>query len=326
MGVINKFLLVGAALFITGCNENLEDKTSEVVTTSYAEANVAEKQFTVNSDGSKTYVSAITVCSADVPDDAAFQNCSFGGSNISFYASGEDFVSIDEESVQLSVLNVNGQNRLKNRKQENNYKLGSFPRISDDGKYAKWSVDIESGFHAVGDELDVKGELTLYKSDTLTELSSKPFNIYDFASFRIGKDIIVGGTQDVPEQEDLNEEELKKSLDKLTDASSTGELTEKDMEQAGEVLGGLMSAAFEGMFSGLTNVPDADEVSIQMKANVKTLEKIELYDGDKKLDKRGWSGWEDNRTYKFKKPSQPNVTLKVYYWENIKPVKVSFNL
>ncbi len=298
---------------------------------------------TNNSDGSKTYISSTTVCASDVPREASNQTCGFGGSSISLYAVGKNFIAIDEESLQVDTLSFNGVDIRKNRKQEDNFKLGSFPKASDDGKYFKWDIDIASGYHRQG-ELAIKGSLDAFTSNNLVEEMTKPFKLSDFASFSIGP-IQVQGTRASEESpkdffkndEDVSEEDLalfEKIISKSKELGddSSKENTLKMFEGMGlseekitQLTSKLFVYMFQEAFSSIDMGGNANEISIKVVGSDTTLDRLELFSDGKKLDSRGWSGWNNTKTYQFQKPSNDEVSLKVYYWKNPEKVVLNFD-
>jgi len=341
--------LILSTLTISGCFEKTDEQTKENVQPTqqpltHKETVQAPVKSTQNSDGSSTYISSVNICSRDVPKEANTQSCGWGGSSIAFYAQGENFVSLDDKSLVIETLNIDGVDRLKNRKQEDNFSMGAFPKASDDGKYLKWELNITDGYHNLQNKLKVKGHLNAYTSQKLLEATSPEFDLKDFASFSLGP-IQIKGTK-APEQDVrdffANDDSLKEEdlalFEKIVEQSKTlGDNTpEKDAKKLLKdmgisesriqaLMGKLVSYMFKEAFSSLGSANSSDTVGISVTTTSSSVDRIELYSNDKKLEGSGWWGSEDSKTYSFSKPGSNKVYVKVFYWDKPSLVKINFD-
>ena len=303
------------------------------------------RPYSNNSDGSRTYISGATICAAEVPKDAKRQECSWKGSSISFYAEGQNFVSLDKNSLTIETLTIDGKDILKNRKQELNYELGSFPKASKDSKYLIWNVNIPEGYHSPDAKLRIKGRVNAYTSEKLLEESSTEFNYRDFASFELGPISIKGTRVDqnkkvndfLTKDKNLSKDDIQ-LLSKIigeNDNYTNDQAKEqaiKSLEQSvssPEKLQLLMSKLVSYMLtealSGPTNQSgESDKFDLTVTTDSKVIDRIEVYSNNKKV--RNQSTWRSNNTstYNFEKPSSDQVSVKVFYWQN--PTSVSVNL
>jgi len=298
--------IILASLVIFSCNSE-EPATQKPVAhtepvsqaaTPAPRARSIKPAYTTNSDGSQTHVSSLTVCDANAPKVIRKQPCNWQGSEINFYSAGENFTSVDPSSFNIEYFKIDGVDRMLNRSQEPNVTFGSFPDVEKDGKFLTWSIYVAQGLNSISNNIKYKGSVTAYKSSQLTVNESEPFNVYDYSGFTLGE-IRIGGTKDKP--------------------NSTAANAPK-----GAMMQEVLASAMSGMFGGFSNSKDKEEISIAVFDH-KALERVELYDGDKKLSSRGWWGSEGHKLYQFEKPSQENVTVKVFYWEDMQPVTLNID-
>ncbi len=304
------------------------------------------RPYSNNSDGSKTYISGITICAAEVPKDAKTQECSWKGSSISFYAEGQNFVSLDKKSLVIETLTIDGKDILKNRKQELNYELGSFPKASEDSKYLIWNINITEGYHSPDAKLKIKGHVNAYTSEKLLEESSAEFNYRDFASFELGPVSIKGTRVDKNEKvndflaqdKNLSEDDIRllskiigendnyKNDQAKDQAIKSLEQSVSSPEKLQLLMSKLVSYMLTEALSGQTSnqVDESDKFDLTITTDSKVIDRIEVYSNNKKV--RNQSTWRSgNRsTYNFEKPSSEQVSVKVFHWQN--PTSVSINL
>jgi hypothetical protein len=244
-------------------------------------------RFFLNSDGTKTYLSSLTICTKDIPSKARPHSCFGGASTVELYAEGDGFVGFDKESLVMNSLLINGIDLSKDRNLKDNFELGTFPKASDDGKYASWSIGIKSGYHSIDDDLELSGHIVAIKSEELIELTSETFNIKDFESFKLGP-VLIQGTRasskrikdEINElsatEQDLFEKVIRKSAE-LGDNPTEDEAREAlvglglDEEKLMKLVGKVLEYAFLEAFSPSEDPDSTDGISLMVKTDFSTL-------------------------------------------------------
>ena len=223
------------------------------------------------------------------PDSITFsekpQHCMNGDgqSVISFFIKGENLVGPKEDSVKATTLTLNGKDISKNRMGKPTYKLGSFPKTTEDGKFISLDIEIKDTGFTKAQDIKFSGTVDILTSENLIDLSqevdtSKPFEI------KLGSYVIT-------------------NKDKIS-------------------IDGAIGSAIGSMMS-----PNSDDKSLSIKimGDLEALISLEMTEGDKKVN-RSWSSWHENiKTISFSTPSQPNVSLKLKYWDKLKQETVSLS-
>lgn len=286
----------------------------------------------------KHYISGMTVCGKNIPDEVKSQTCGFSGSTISMFAVGENFVGIDEESLRIKTFTVNGKDLRQNRSKHDNVELGSFPDVSEDGKYADWDLVVKEGFNNTFSKIRIAGSVDILKSEQLLEKSSRSFDPEDFKSFSVGP-VQIKGTEvkqpSKPAKDSSASDEQKlleravTEMEKLGPEASEEEAKEvlRDMgvseQEIGKLLGNVMMQMMESMFGNFE--PSDDEFSITLESSASEVERIEMYANGQQLDSAGSMTVNGVRSMQFDKVDTDEVTLKVYYWKDLEKETINFS-
>ncbi len=328
-----KLVLLFTSVMLFGCSDEtdvhdsaatIEETTTVSKVELEAETDAIVPQWK-NQDGSTTRISGVEICSKDVPKDAQHQDCSFGGSAIYFYAEGENFVGLNKNSLSIKRLEVAGKDIRQTRSLEDNFKLGSFPKVSDDGNFVTWSVSIPSGFHSPRNALQIKGSIEALKSEELLSAESSEVKYDSFSDFTLGP-ITVKGTEIKPVQKsEIKDEELLKKLTEL----DLDKITVKDAERIAEEMGESLALVMQSLFGSFFNAPsgvEGGELQLQLHGEFVAVERIEVYSNGKKLSSKGYSYTDTQRSSLFEKPTGPTIVVKVFYWKDPTSVQMVFDL
>lgn len=220
------------------------------------------------------------------------QVCNMSSQAMTFMIRGKNIAVIDKDSLKFSKLEVNGEDVRYNRKGDNTFEFGSFPKIEENGDYAIFDV----------------------------ELKSAPFGHIGSASLAGTIDIMTSKKLVIEERNAIN---LKKSF-----SLNVGPLTLSNQPKAipqKTKQGGLINEAGEALSEGLKSAflgAESDSLIIYVNGEHDSIVSLEIYENDKKL-KQGWyttSG--DERKRSFAKPIGSNINLKLKYWANMQRVTV----
>lgn len=115
----------------------------------------------------------VTAC-AELPASIDFQTRPMGyelGVNISYLVEGEDLIGFKEDSLNVTAITTaDGKDISKKRNGKPAWKQGSFPKITDDGKYGIFSIEISENAFGKTDGLLVNGSVVaLTGSDRQTK-------------------------------------------------------------------------------------------------------------------------------------------------------------
>jgi len=241
-----------------------------------------------------------SICSGQ--DTVIVSACNYNQqSSINLYAIGDNLVSIDESSLELTKLTIAGKNQLKDEVDRPNYELGYFARIKENGKVADFRIQIKSGLEKLDGPISMQGKLIAFSGSGLKTEESALFDPLDYPEMQIGPIKFIA-----QEANSINDKDYVQSLkDKGTLSDSNIELFEemlnsgvvskdkslpkldKDLraaypnldEKTRKALGPIimqfsMSDLFTDIESERSFVIEGDELSI---------DSIELFKGMKKL-------------------------------------------
>jgi hypothetical protein len=220
------------------------------------------------------------------------QVCNMSSQALTLMVRGQNIAVIDKGSLKFSKLDVGGKDVRYNRKGDNAFKFGSFPKIDENGEYAIFDA----------------------------ELKSAPFGYIGSASLAGTIDIMTG-TGVIKEERNAIILEKSFSLDigPLTLSNQPKPIPAK-LEQGG--LSGALGKGIEKAFMG----QDSDSLNIYVNGNHDSLVSLDVYEKGKEL-KQGWyttSGEERRRSYA--KPTGSKIDLKVKYWDGMQRVTVPIEL
>ncbi|WP_281649183.1 hypothetical protein [Parendozoicomonas sp. Alg238-R29] len=103
------------------------------------------------------------------------QDCRYG-SKIYFMISDGNITNIKSDSLTLNKLEIEGKDILAKRNGDDNYKLSSFPRVSDDAKHLMFSIEIKENEFLKLQNTKLSGAISYYTSKGL-ERHNQKFNL-----------------------------------------------------------------------------------------------------------------------------------------------------
>ncbi|MDF1762281.1 MAG: hypothetical protein P1U57_02630 [Oleibacter sp.] len=343
MKILLIFLL---SITITACFDKKDENVQSMQPHTNNNKPVAEtnsqtnaQKYTVNPDGSVTRISSVSVCPEEIPDAVEDFSCFIKESQFVFYTEGNDFIGISPDSLVITAYEVNNQDVSTNRKSEPNIELDSFPKISDDGTFLTWKLKAKSGYYSVTDHLKLSGYFNALKSDKLLEVQSAVFDPKNYDSFMLDNFYIKGTTVsdlDIKghfENQNLTEDELKRlslalgelktlskkpSKEEIDAALSKHDVSEDNIAQ---LFSNFLSTSLQNIFS-----PSSQQFGITIKGDIPAIEKVEIVDGGNIIKSTNWSRWDDKKTYNFSTPSSDQVSVKIYYWNNVEESRINFSL
>lgn len=221
------------------------------------------------------------------------QVCNMSNQAMTFMIRGKNISVIDKDSLRFSKLVIGGEDVRYNRKGDNAFEFGSFPKIEENGEYAIFDV----------------------------ELKSAPFG-------HIGSASLDGTVEIMTSKGVINEERNAINLNKIF-SLSIGPLTlsnqPKPVPQKTKQGGLIVEVLSEGLKSAFLG-DESDSLVIYVNGDHDSLVSLEVYENDKKL-KQGWSTTSgDERKITFAKPTGLNINLKLKYWEDLQRVTVPLKL
>lgn len=99
---------------------------------------------------------------APLPADLPFEAKPFGheqGLKIWWLVQSEDLIGFDEESAKVTVMTLDGKDIASSRSGKPTWKLDSFPKVSEDGKYAVFCVECSSDVFGKADAVKMAGSV-----------------------------------------------------------------------------------------------------------------------------------------------------------------------
>lgn len=224
---------------------------------------------------------------AQFPSDMEFQDkpmfCGESAS-LALMVESQGLVAIKEDSLKLTSLTLNGVDISANRKGEPSYEIGSFPKVSEDGKYGVFEILINHPVFGQLQKIKAAGTIDLLTSNSLATPAdtkvdfSKPFSIV------IGPYTLSNHHQ----QPD---------------------------PQGSNTIGNTIAKGLADMFS-----PNSSQTnySIHMLGDRDALVSIEIIDGNNiiKTTSSSWGG--ELKTFYFDKPKQAAGSIRIKYWKDIK--------
>jgi hypothetical protein len=193
-----------------------------------------------------------------------------------FYAvTGEDLIGFKDDSLAVDgIKTADGKDLGKSRTGKPTWKMGSFPKVTEDGKTGIFSLECSEVAFGKVESLKISGSVVaLIGSD----LQNKEI------AFTVGKD-------------------AEQKLDSLT------------------ITFGGKGSAFGAMMGG----EQKERIGVKIEGPLAVIAHLEIVDGERRLESRGWSGSDDARDYDFEKPTSATPKLAISYWKVFKEVKVPF--
>lgn len=127
----------------------------------------------------------------DLPSEIPFESKPMGfetGYKVVYLAQGADLSLLDEKSLKInSIKDGSGKEISMKRNGELDYELGSFPKVTDDGKYVIFSIESKRNIWNQTGRLNISGHITAFTSSdrvdsefTLNLQSKEPLKINEF--------------------------------------------------------------------------------------------------------------------------------------------------
>jgi hypothetical protein len=111
---------------------------------------------------------------AGAPQDAKTVKFTKGFS-VGYLIEGEDIIGIDKKSLVIEhILLPGGKDITKKRNGKDNFELGAFPEVSDDGRFGFFAVESDEHVFGKADGLDIKGTIGVRLASDLKTAESKP--------------------------------------------------------------------------------------------------------------------------------------------------------
>jgi hypothetical protein len=113
---------------------------------------------------------------ADVPNGAPDEAKSVmftKGFSIGYLVEGQDLIGVVDDSLDVEITSPDGKSLSKKRNGEKSYKLGSFPKATDDGKYLFFQLESEEHDFGRIESLVVTGTVTVRTGSDLTNAATK---------------------------------------------------------------------------------------------------------------------------------------------------------
>ena len=118
------------------------------------------------------------ISQADVPAGAPQEARSVQfnkGFTVGYLIEGEDIVGVDKKSLIIDhILLPGGKDITKKRNGKDNFEFGSFPQVSDDGKFGFFQIQSEEHVFGKAETLDIKGSIGVRIASDLKTTVSKP--------------------------------------------------------------------------------------------------------------------------------------------------------
>ncbi len=125
-------------------------------------------------------VKACTPLPAEVPFDVKPMGIEPGW-EMAFLIQGEDLVAIKDESLEITALALAGKDVTNSRSGKPTWKMGSFPKASEDGKYASFTVEGQDALIGRMDQLTLAGTIVVKIGGELVTSASTPLSPGDAA-------------------------------------------------------------------------------------------------------------------------------------------------
>lgn len=118
------------------------------------------------------------IAQAEIPDGAPRNAKTIGfntGFTIGYLVEGADIIGFNQQSLKIDhILMGDNKDIATKRNGKPNFKLGSFPVASDDGKFGFFTVESEEHVFGKLDSISVKGSIVVRTATRLKSIVSKP--------------------------------------------------------------------------------------------------------------------------------------------------------
>jgi len=117
------------------------------------------------------------ISQAEVPEgvpDAAKTVMFNKGFSIGYLIQGDGIIGVDKESLVIDqILLPGGKDITKKRNGKNNWEIGSFPEVSDDGRFCFFQVTSDEHAFGKAESLDIHGSIGVRTASDLKTFSTK---------------------------------------------------------------------------------------------------------------------------------------------------------
>ncbi|WP_444921696.1 hypothetical protein ACJJID_04720 [Microbulbifer sp. CnH-101-G] len=218
------------------------------------------------------------------------QQCAMASRSILFKVEGRDIAVVDSESLKFSKLEINGEDVRYNRKGEEKFKLGSFPKIDEDGNYAFVDIILEDGPFGFISSSKIDGSVDILTSKGTNKEVKNNIDLKKAFTWKVGSLEVSNQSFNKSESADSFESALKE---------------------------GLKSA-----FLGDTG----DNLAIYVTGNLDSLVELKAYENGSELNS-GWSTTSQNeKAQRFDKPNGSVIDIELTYWDGLERVTVPITL
>ena len=210
------------------------------------------------------------------------QYCSMSQQSFTFMVEGQNIAVLDEDSLKLSKLEIDGKDILYNRKGDDNFKIGSFPKVDENGDFTVFDVNIKSApFGKIG-HVSLEGTVNIMTSERMIIKERKGLYLTKGFSMKLGSLTI--SDKPIPEEAD-----------------------------ASDNIGKALSKGLKNVLSG-----NNDSLIIYVKGDINAFVSLEVYENGKKIDSGWYSSNDDEKTLNYSKPNGSIIDIKVKYWDALK--------
>jgi hypothetical protein len=220
------------------------------------------------------------------------QVCSMSSQAMTFMLKGKNIAVIDDKSLKLSKLEVNGEDVRFNRKGDETFEFGSFPKIDESGDYAIFDIELKSAPYGYIGSASLAGTVDIMTSKRAVKEQNKGLQLDKPFSIQVGPLTLSNQPKPVPSE------------------SEKGGL----IDEAGQALAKGLQTAFMGQ--------DSDSLLIYVNGEHDSLISLEVFENGEKLN-QGWyttSGEERRRS--FDKPKGATIDITLKYWDGLQKVTV----
>jgi len=232
---------------------------------------------------------------AEFPSDMEFGEkpmfCNDSGSTIAFMVEATDLVAIDDESLVLNVT-LNGKDIGTDRLGEPVYELGSFPKVSKNGKYAVFEVELGQGIFRELHNVKLDGTVKVYTSTSLMDVSQSV--------------------------------DLANPFTQTIGPFTIGNVHPNHTSSTEEGLGGAMEDTLvNGLRAAFSGGGGSNGITLHVKGDLNALVSLDILDGAEVLTSSSSTWSSDVKSMYFDTPKQSKVVLRLKYWNDLQMQTVS---
>ena len=281
---------------------------------------------------------------------------------VMFSVEGEEFVSLNFDSIQVDTIKVNGNSALRDNQKRINFGLArASSRAANDENKLNWGVSIYKGVSSPNDVITLQGSITANISSSLMEVVSEPFTLPNFDSFQLGPVLIRGNefTKLRPALDHVSKQVKGISVNEIdileklieTDVldidgyipSYLEELIyQQDLSDKQKYLVSELMYAYQKLegrrYQYSSGSEDGEWFQFFVAEGSKKIKKVILLDGEKEIGVEDGKGLLITKesdhdyysfhylNYYFEDLTSREVKLKIIYWDKPELVKVNFSL